>query len=323
MKILVTGGAGRLGRSVVELLASLGHDVHSADRQTVPDRDVPHHVIDLTDPAATTALLASVAPEAVVHLAAIAVPFSAPEHDILLTNTALTMSVVEASIAAGVTRILISSSPTVIGYNSPTGWTPTALPLDEHEPALPWNAYALSKLVMEAIAASQVRQHGDSVRFGVFRPCYVVSAEEWAGAPTQQGHTVVERLQDPALAAVSLFNYVDARDAAAFVAAWLAADDLANGEVFFVGAPDAMAVRPVAELWSEYCPALGEAADELLGQAPVFSAAKAERLLDWRATRTWRRMLPADALATLDPATAARPPQTPHPLSEGAPVAVR
>jgi len=313
MKILVTGGSGRLGRSVVALLAERGHDVHSADRTEVAEPAATQHVLDLANAVETNALIDSVRPEAVVHLAAISAPFLAPEREILLTNTALTTAVVEASVQSGVSRILIASSPTVVGYNSPTGWTPDYLPIDEAHPARPWNGYALSKLVMEEIIACQMRQHGDTVRFGIFRPCYVISAEEWAGQPTQQGHTVVERLADPKLAAVSLFNYVDARDAAEFVDLWLGADDVPNGEAFLVGAPDALALRPVSELWRDSCPSLGSAADALVGDRPVFSSDKAARLLGWRAARTWRVMLPQADLellaSTLDP--------------EGASIAVR
>ena len=130
--------------------------------------------------------------------------------------------------------------------------------------------------------------------FGSFRPCYVISPEEWAGAPTQQGHTIAERLADPALAAVSMFNYLDARDAAAFVDAWLAAPaDVIDGEGYFVGAADALATRPVAELWREYAPALGDAADALEGTRPVFSIDKAAERLGWRPERDWRGELAA------------------------------
>ena len=140
-------------------------------------------------------------------------------------------------------------------------------------------------------ACSRVASAG---AYGFFRPCYVISPEEWAGAPTQQGHTIAERLADPALAAVSLFNYLDARDAAAFVDTWLAASaDLVDGEGFFVGAADALAERPVAELWREFAPGLGEAADALVGTRPVFSIDKAAELIGWRPERDWRGELAA------------------------------
>ncbi|WP_446678402.1 NAD-dependent epimerase/dehydratase family protein [Agromyces agglutinans] len=178
----------------------------------------------------------------------------------------------------------------MLGYGVPS-WHPSYLPLDEAHPLAPSNAYAVSKVVIEELVRTFARTAPGA--FGFFRPCYVVSPEEWAGAPTQQGHSIAERLENPALAAVSLFNYVDARDAADFTATWLAAPaaDI-DGEGFFVGAADAMSVQPVAELWREFAPALGEAADALTGTSPVFSAAKAEQRLGWRARRSWRTELP-------------------------------
>src|SRR3546814_18118427 len=100
------------------------------------------------------------------------------------------------------------------------------------------------------------RQTGDATRYAAFRPCYVIAPEEWAGAPTQQGHTVRERLDDPALSAPAIFNYVDARDVAGFVDTLLSAmADIPNAEVFFVGADDALARAPLATPVPRFLPA--------------------------------------------------------------------
>ncbi|MDQ1529232.1 MAG: hypothetical protein QOH77_1022, partial [Actinomycetota bacterium] len=49
MRILVTGGAGRLGRSVVAALAGAGHEVLSADRDAAPELPVEQVALDLTE----------------------------------------------------------------------------------------------------------------------------------------------------------------------------------------------------------------------------------------------------------------------------------
>jgi nucleoside-diphosphate-sugar epimerase len=300
MRIVVTGGAGRLGVSVVNHLASRGHDVHSLDRAASPlvDDAVEQHTLDLADVEATKATLAGIRPHAVVHLAAIAVPFSAPEDVILRTNVQLCFSVLSAAVDAGADRVLVASSPTVLGYGTPQGWSPRYLPIDEEHPIAPWNAYALSKATLEATVRMFVAQQGDAVRFGAFRPCFVISPDEWRGAPTQQGHTVAERLARPELAAVSLFNYVDARDAAGFVERWLeAAREVPNGEVFFVGADDAMARRPLSELVPLYFPGTEQLAADLTGTQAAFTSVKALRLLGWRPQRSWRTELEGEPLA--------------------------
>ncbi|QEO13745.1 NAD(P)-dependent oxidoreductase [Agromyces intestinalis] len=315
MRVVITGSSGRLGRSVATGLVGLGHRVLGVDRATAGLAGVDERVLDLADPRAAAALLAETRPDAVVHLAGIAVPFSAPERVILATNTTLAHTVLEAAAQADVARVLVASSPTVIGYGA-TGWHPTALPIDETHPVAPANAYALSKVVVEELVRLFARTLPGA--WGAFRPCYVISPEEWAGEPTQQGHTVAQRLADPALAAVSLFNYLDADDAAAFVDAWLRAPaDAVNGEVFFVGASDALADRPIAELWRETAPQLGEAADALTGTAPVFSAAKAERVLGWRPARHWRTALrPPEASGALSPDFSPDPAPSPLPDRE-------
>jgi nucleoside-diphosphate-sugar epimerase len=136
------------------------------------------------------------------------------------------------------------------------------------------------------------RREGDRIRVGSFRPCYVIAPEEWAGAPTQQGHTMAERLADPALSAVALFNYIDARDAGDFVVTWLdRADRVPNGEVFFVGAPDALVRGSVRDAIAEHLPEVVAAAAGLGDDDPLFSSTLAERLLGWHARRTWRTEL--------------------------------
>jgi nucleoside-diphosphate-sugar epimerase len=291
-KTLVTGGAGRLGRSVVAQLLAAGHEVVSVDRTLRDDGPFREVALDLLDEHATRELLEAERPDALVHLAAIAVPFSAPEGEILRTNAALAMSVLGAAAAVGTPAVLAASSPTVLGYGDPRGaWHPPALPLDEATPPAPWNAYALSKLVIEHTVAMFARTATDAV-WGAFRPCFVLAPEEWQGAPTQQGHTVAERLTDPALAVVSLFNYVDARDAGDFVATWIAkARPELNGEVFFVGAQDALCRGDVRALAAEKYPSLAPLLAGLPADGPLFDPAKAERLLGWRAARSWRTEL--------------------------------
>ncbi|HLT66930.1 MAG TPA: NAD-dependent epimerase/dehydratase family protein, partial [Microbacterium sp.] len=140
-RVVVTGGAGRLGRSVVTALADAGHEVVSIDQATLEGLPATQISVDLLDFEAATAAFARIAPEAVVHLAAIAVPGALPDPDIYRINTQLVWSVLQASLEAGVQKMLLASSPTVMGYGSPSGWEPQYLPLDEKHPTAPWNGY--------------------------------------------------------------------------------------------------------------------------------------------------------------------------------------
>jgi len=292
MRYLVTGGAGRLGRSVVTVLAEAGHDVVSLDLDRRDGLPATQVVADLQTPGVLARLIAEHRPDGIVHLAAIPAPHLLPDDETYAINTALAWAVLDGAVDAGVGAVLFASSPTVVGYGSPAGWTPDYLPIDERHPVAPWNGYALSKVAVEELAAMAARRHPDGPRFGSFRPCYVIAPEEWAGAPTQQGHTILERLDDPALAGVALFNYVDARDAGDFVRRWLErAGDVPNGAVFFVGAPDSLLRGPVGPALADIVPTAADAARALDPEAAVFSSTLAAELLGWRATRTWRTEL--------------------------------
>lgn len=294
-RIVVTGGSGRLGRSLVAGLAGRGHDVLSVDRTptSAPElAGVEQVAVDLLDAGATASVLSDARADAVVHLAAIAVPFSAPEDVILRTNAALAMSVLGGAVTAGIRRVVAASSPTVLGYGAPAGWVPERFPLDEQTPERPWNAYGLSKLLIEQSLHMLRRQTGDDVRFAAFRPCYVIAPEEWAGAVTQQGHTVRERLDDPALSAPAVFNYIDARDVAGFTDRLLMAlPEIPNGETFFVSADDALAREPLSGLVPRFFPGTDEPAAVLTGTTSAFSNAKAKRMLGWSPSHDWRTEL--------------------------------
>lgn len=291
MRVLVTGSAGRLGRSVVTALASAGHEVTGVDLHPGHPADCAAVLpADVSDLGEAFEVMARFRPEAVVHLAAVATPFGRTDALTYRVNTQAAFNVCQAAVHSGAGRVVVASSPTVIGYGNPgESWTPAYLPLDEDHPVRPWNAYSLSKLAAEQTMRTFAAATGEAVRFAAVRPCFVIPPEEWSGAPTQTGHSVAQRLDDPVLAGAALFNYLDARDGAEMVARLLEAlPEIPNGEVFFAGAADALAREPLSELLPRVHPATAKAARALTGPTPAFSSGKAERLLGWRARRSWR-----------------------------------
>ncbi|SDJ55076.1 NAD-dependent epimerase/dehydratase family protein [Nonomuraea jiangxiensis] len=290
-RVLVTGSAGRLGRSVVTTLAAAGHEVIGVDRVPgTPGEAAVAQPADLTDTGEAFEVIARFRPESVIHLAAIATPFSFPESVIYKVNTQMAFNICEASVALDVRGVVVASSPTVIGYGAPGGWAPAYLPIDEDHPVRPWNAYNLSKVAAEQTMKAFAL--AGKARMAAVRPCFVIPPEEWAGAPTQSGHTVRERLDRPELGGVSLFNYIDSRDAAELIAVLAEAlPELPSGEVFFAGAADALARKPLADLLPQAVPGTEPFAAGLTGTTPAFSTAKAERLLGWRPKRSWRTEL--------------------------------
>lgn len=113
MKVLVTGGSGFLGTSVVRGLAAAGHDVVSADLRP------PAVVMDVTSAGQVSEVLGSERPEVVVHLASIVTPgpgsTRALEYAVDVTGT---RHVLDACVEHGVRRVVVSSSGAAYGYHA-------------------------------------------------------------------------------------------------------------------------------------------------------------------------------------------------------------
>lgn len=288
MRIMVTGGSGRLGRSVVRVLTERGHRVVSVDPAPGPNiPDVQHCSADLLDDRERASVFAYARPDAVVHLAGVAVPFARPDTETLSVNTRLAWAVLSAAVAHGARSATAASSPTVFGYGAPD-WRPRYFPLDEAHPIAPWHSYGLSKAAIEETVRTLDRAGSRGCALTCVRPGYVITPEEWAGAPTQQGHTVTERLDRPELAAASLFNYIDARDAAELFALIAEHPERAgHGRVFHAIATDALARAPLAELLPRFHPGTERHAGTLTGTRSAFSSSAAERALGWHPHRFW------------------------------------
>lgn len=130
MKVLVTGGAGYIGRHVALALLEAGHTVHLLDNlatsslaqvrtlEELVQAPVPLHLLDLAeDVASLRRLLAHQGYDGVVHLAALkSVPESlANPLQYYHVNLTGTLNLLYAMEAAGCRRLVFSSSATVYG----------------------------------------------------------------------------------------------------------------------------------------------------------------------------------------------------------------
>ena len=134
MRILVTGLCGFTGGYVQTELQAHGHDVHGLSS-------------DLTDPAAVSAEIANINPEAVLHLAAIAFVGHGNANSFYDVNLVGTRNLLEAisQNAPNIGSVMLTSSANIYG-NSVAGV------LSETTPADPANDYAVSKFAMEQMA---------------------------------------------------------------------------------------------------------------------------------------------------------------------------
>lgn len=156
-QVLVTGGNGFLGSSVVRGLAEAGHRVVSGDL-TEPASPVPgveHVSLDVTDPDSVRAAFTSRGVEVVVHLAAVVTPGrqSSREREYAVDVTG-TRNVLDGCLSHGVRRIVVSSSGAAYGYHPDNGAAHDGW-LTEDDPVRGNEAFAYShhkRLVEEMLA---------------------------------------------------------------------------------------------------------------------------------------------------------------------------
>jgi len=146
MKVLVTGGGGFLGSSVVRGLAAAGHEVVSTDLRP------PSVVMDVTSAEQVSQVISAERPEVVVHLASIVTPGPGStrelEHAVDVTGT---RHVLDACVAAGVRRVVVSSSGAAYGYHADNpAWITEDQPVRGNEEF----AYSHHKRLVEEMLAS-------------------------------------------------------------------------------------------------------------------------------------------------------------------------
>ncbi|MFC6154413.1 NAD-dependent epimerase/dehydratase family protein [Nocardioides yefusunii] len=168
MRVLLTGAAGSIGRTVGPALVAAGHDVVGVDLVDASwSGAVAWHVGDCSDAAWTDSVLAAVVPDAVVHLAG-----HPDELDLLgsFTSHVLTTTVLlDAMVAHGVQRFVYASSNHAVGRTVRTELTDGVLGVDARP--RPDTFYGVGKVAAEAVMSLYADRHGiDAVacRIGSF-----------------------------------------------------------------------------------------------------------------------------------------------------------
>lgn len=153
MKVLLTGAAGRLGLITWRALLDAGHEVRATDCRYQPELPGPLELADLTDAMAAYKLLRGC--DAVAHLGNIPgmVKGMMPQQ-IYRNNVTMNFALFQAAADLGLHRIVFASTIQVIsgtrGHDDLEAPSQLPyLPLDGDVPALPGNAYGLSKHASE------------------------------------------------------------------------------------------------------------------------------------------------------------------------------
>lgn len=290
MRVAVTGGSGKLGRSVVRRLGEDGHEVTNLDRTGTRGRGFTE--VDLRDYGQVVDVLLGLEDrhsgfDAVVHLAAIPAPGHAPDAATFENNMQATYNVFQAARRAGIKKIVYASSETVLGL--PFDVDPPYIPVDEEYPARPESTYSLVKHLEEQMAI-QLTRWDPELSISGLRFSNVMDPEDYEEFP---GFDADARLRK-----WNLWGYIDGRDGAQAVARALE-HGKPGFEAFIIANADTVMSRSSASLAAEVFPN-APVVKELGEHETLLSIDKAKRLLGYAPEHSWRNYHPLRTTPTED-----------------------
>jgi NAD(P)-dependent dehydrogenase (short-subunit alcohol dehydrogenase family) len=162
MRVLLTGGSGEVGKSVVDRLVHNGFSVRVIGRRPgIVFEGAEYQSCDINDYAHLREVIRGC--EAVVHLAAIPNPtFGTPEQTFHI-NGCGTFNVFQAATEEGIKRVIQASSINATGQFFSVKPAPLDyLPIDEEHPVFSTDVYSFSKHVIEEIGEYFWRREGIS-----------------------------------------------------------------------------------------------------------------------------------------------------------------
>ena len=290
MRVAVTGGSGKLGRSVVRRLSEEGHEVTNLDRTGT--RGPGFTEVDLRNYGQAVDVFLGLEDrhagfDAVVHLAAIPAPGHAPDAATFENNMQATYNVFQAARRAGIKKIVYASSETVLGL--PFDVDPPYIPVDEDYPARPESTYSLVKHLEEQMAI-QLTRWDPGLSITGLRFSNVMDPEDYEEFP---GFDADARLRK-----WNLWGYIDGRDGAQAVSRALE-HGTPGFEAFIIANADTVMSRSSASLAAEVFPD-APVVKELGEHETLLSIDKAKRRLGYAPEHSWRNYHPLRTTPTED-----------------------
>ena len=274
-KIVVTGGSGRLGRLVVDMLVAEGENVLSVDVIDRADAPCPTLVADVTKAGEVHDILFNA--EAVIHLAAVNGPRLKPESTTFDINVSSTYHIAAAAVAQKLSRMVFASSLFTLGWHEDANfYWPKYAPVDEAHPVSPFEAYGLSKVVGEEICASICRTSDLSI--ASLRITNIIQlngypALPWAAPTPEAGVRFM------------MWPYTDVRDAAIACCQALRAN-FRGHEAMYIAAADTRFDAPTETLLQQLAPQV-EIRKPLPDRASVLDSTKAKELIGFQPQHDW------------------------------------
>ena len=279
MKILVTGGSGRVGWHVVQELAK-AHEVVIFGRRR--PEEGPHKAKsafpfvkgDLLDTAVIAKALQGV--QAVAHLGAN--PWFSPTT--FLVNTVGTYNMLEGCREAGIKRFVVAGSDWGAGKSADRMEPPRVVPMTEADPVYPHDHYGLSKNVNEVTCEMYGREYG--MKTAVLRLTGVWMPEATDGYAAK-GHKGAE-----ASCAQYWWTYVDVRDVARAFRMAIEYPGLPASGAYFIAASDTVIDIPTMQAIRKHMPKV-KVRKTIPGFGTTLSLAAAKKAFGWAPIHSWRK----------------------------------
>jgi UDP-glucose 4-epimerase len=272
MKIAVTGGNGRIGRAIVEMALTQGHEAVSIDQTPPPKIDQAHLSFiqaNLTDYEEFVQAIRGC--DALIHMAAIPAPGHHPDHQVHNNNVVASYNALRAAVEVGIKRVCQASSVNATGLGYSRWPRFEYFPLDEEHPTYNEDPYSLSKWICEEQGNSFARRYEQMI---------ISSMRFHAIVPDRPTIVQAKSYSQTDAAVKNLWAYTRLDDASRACLLSLTAD-FAGHQVFYIVAPDTISDTPSLELKQKYFPDVVVRGD-LSDHRSFFDSSKAERLLGWK-----------------------------------------
>lgn len=282
MKILVTGGSGRIGRFVVAGLQKANHEVTIFDIKEPGESNSEFVGGSITSPAEIGSAMRGM--DGVIHLAAI--PSMMPDvqsAEYMNINVTGTFNVLEAAAKNNVSKVAIASSDSALGFVFSThNLSPDYFPIDEDHPLKPQDPYGLSKLIGEELCKRTTRRYGTATI--CLRFC-------WVWFPQTYAHRTDIVTKESDLNAKRMWGYVDVRDVAQACRLSVESDNILH-EAFFITAEDTFSDESSLELMRKHYSNVSQISDSYLVEKhkSMYDISKAKKILGYTPQYKWREV---------------------------------
>ncbi len=272
MKLVITGGSGKLGSYLAPMLAQ-EHEILVYDKQRPQQSQFPWMKGEVTDRPKLSEAFRNA--DWVIHLAALRSRYNHLPLKLMETNVLGTFWVLEAARSEGVKKLLFSSSDAVLGIaQSVNEFGPEYVPIEEKHPLKPQDPYGISKMLGEEMCRCFSEGYDIDIVALRFSNIFCPGDEQ----------VYLTDSKDPSARRKSLWAWIHVEDAVYAIQCALMSD-LKGYDVFHIAAEDVCLSNPdIQNLVAAYFPQT-PVRRPLSSKESLIDCSKAKDMLGFRLRR--------------------------------------